>query len=284
MNYNYNYIVIVLVIFIAVMLIAPPLLPVPDPYSAYNIYWNGYSKAVHVCNASISYYRISNASVIIMIPMIKPSVGFVNQLINFTRSGGTLIILSNGIYYGNYILKTMGIDASISETPIVDPIMNYINEHLPLAVINSKYADVIGAKYIVLDNSSYILISNGYNYDVITWTSSYSMSGDLKGPFPVIVSIPYGNGTVILIADPSIFMNSLLNYYGNEQLLKWLCSGKRVIYLEGFIEKVTPLAFLRMFDDYLYAGFSAGGIKYLLITLPLILLIIWIIVRGIKVR
>jgi hypothetical protein len=272
--------VTLLVIISALMLLLiPPLIPVPDPYSAYNIYWDGYSKAVSICNASISYYGINNATAIILIPMIKPPKSLVEELMNFTVSGGTLIIISNGGYYGNYILKYMGLNAAFANTTVVDPIMNFVNEHLPVATVSTNYQEVIGAQYVILDNTTYIEVPNEGNYEVMVWTSPFSTSGITKGPFPIVVLTHYGRGIIVLISDPAIFMNSLINHYGNAQLLRWLCSGKRVVYMEGFIERISPLSILRIYGHYAYKYLRSGSIRYLLVVLPMVPLMVLVIVR-----
>ncbi len=160
---NYPLIIAIVIILIIALILLSPLLPVPDPYSAYNIYWNGYSRAVNICNATVRYYGISNAHIIMLIPMTKPPSNFINELVNFTKSGGVLIIISNGEYYGNYILNAMGIGAEFSNSSVIDPVMNYVNPSLPIAMISPAYQGSIGAQYLLLDNSSYIVLVGNEN-------------------------------------------------------------------------------------------------------------------------
>ena len=267
---------------LALLVLIPPLIPEPNPYDAYNIYWNGYSAAISYCNATVSYGNIQNASTVILIPMIKPTQYFVSQLMNFTRSGGTLVILDNGQYFGNYILSVMNVSARFSGYIVIDPILDYVNEHLPIALISSKFINVIGTQYVLLDNSSYILLLGSGDYTVIAKTSIFSVSGNNSGPFPVVVLIPYGNGSIILISDPAIFMNSIINKYGNSNLLHWICGKGRTVFLENFIAKVTPLSVLMIYGDYVYSASHITGVNYLLVVVPLILVMIWAIVREIK--
>ena len=279
---NYPLIIAIMIILITALILLSPLLPVPDPYSAYNIYWNGYSKAITICNATVRYYGTNNASVIMLIPMMKPSITLINELINFTRSGGVLIIISNGEYYGNYILRAMGINAEFSNSSIIDPIMNYVNPSFPIAVVSPTYQGIIGTQYLLLDNSSYIVLMGNEDAVIIAETSPFSEVNGVNGPFPVITKMPYGSGSVVLIASPSMFMNSMINYYGNSALLHWLCSGGNVVFLEGFIAKVTPLAILRVYGHYAYTGLRTLWTKYLIVVLPIAIVIVIMIVDELR--
>ena len=279
---NYLFITAIIILMIAALILMSPLLPIPDPYSAYNVYWNGYSEAVYLCNATVKYYGINDAKTVIIIPMIKPSPSFIGNLINFTRNGGVLIIISNGVYYGNYILKYMGINASFSNSSIIDPVINYVNPNLPIAMINPAFQNAIGAQYILLDNSSYIILPGKGNYIIIAETSSFSKAGNINGPFPVIAEIPYGNGSVILIADPSIFMNSMINYYGNSALLRWLCDHGNTVFLEGFIARVTLLDVLRIYGKYAYTELMTVWAKYLIMTALLVTMAVILMIKEVR--
>ncbi len=43
--------------------------------------------------------------------------------------------------------------------------------------------------------------------------------GERRGPFPLISRIPYGEGVLILMADPSIFINDMYRREDNRELL-----------------------------------------------------------------
>jgi hypothetical protein len=85
-----------------------------------------------------------------------------------------------------------------------------------------------------VDNSFSILATT----TVMSWQDS---NNDMKwdgaergGPFPVFIRTLYGDGEVILLSDPSIFINQMIRQEGNKQLYQNLIS-----YLTG--EGVTRI-------------------------------------------
>lgn len=263
-----------LVIMVLVILIAAVLyIPSTDPYSPYNPYWNGYSGAVKVCNATITYYDLNNASTVILIPMVKPGTAFIQELTRFLNRGGTLIILDNGMYFGNYILNALNVTERFSETPVIDPVINYGNEHLPIAK-----SILPNATYVLLNNPTYI--RNVVNGDVIVWSSQYSSSGGVMGPLPIVVVVDYGNGRLILVADPAMFINSMLGEYGNEELLKWMCLKGPVVFLDGYIAKPSIISTIREYLIFTYGYTHSIGVNYLLTIMPILIVTIWFTVRG----
>jgi hypothetical protein len=78
---------------------------------------------------------------------------------------------------------------------------------------------------IVKDNSVKILASSSR----FSWLSTGNLERGSGGSYPVIATTSSGNGTIIAIADPSIFINSMLPMTDNRLLLEKLVENRNII-------------------------------------------------------
>lgn len=209
--------------------------------------------------------QLSNVSVLIVIPGINLSAYVEDSLANYTIHGGTLVILSNGAMFGNQLLNRLGINASITGV-IMDPVFNALNEYFPLAyTVNNTHL------VLTLDNASALILSND-NAIILAETSAFSRLGNLTGPFIVAAEFAYGNGKLIVITTPSIFMNSLITMNNNEEFLEQLCGNSTVGILETSLS-TNPLIILR--TSLLNAWFiiKLFPINYVVSASPILILI-----------
>jgi hypothetical protein len=119
--------------------------------------------------------------------------------------------------YGNDILTYLGIDCRFAGTPLLDPLYCYKNQSFP-EIIDFSLAVSRNVKEVVLNNATALL--NIDNSMVIAWSTASSYldrngnsswdEGELQGPLPVAAKMRLGTGTIILVSDPSILINSML--------------------------------------------------------------------------
>lgn len=268
-----TYVVLLIIMALIILVVTALYAPSTDPYSPSNPYWDGYLSAVRICGANITYYEIGNASTVILIPMVKPGNSFIARLKGFLNGGGTLVLLDNGMFFGNYILTKLNITERFASTPVIDPVINYGNEHLPIAI-----STLPGINYVVLNDPTYIL--NAPSDSVVLWSSQFSSAGDVKGPLPIVAVVNYGHGKLILVADPAMFVNTMLGLYDNEELLEWLCSRKPVVFINGYVAKISPISIIREYLVLSYEYVRIAGVNYLLAIIPILITIMWFMRRG----
>lgn len=268
--------IITSIIIVMALLISVVLGPSTAPFDLNNPYWNGYSIAGKLCNVKPIYIvnQVINVTTLLVIPNTMPTMSTAQALKNYVINGGTLVILSNGAMFGNSLLQYLGINASITNEVITDPIYNVINEYFPLAyTVNGEHL------ILTLDNAS-ALIANG-NAHIIAETSAFSRLGNVTGPFIVAARFNYGNGKVIVITTPSIFMNSVITMNDNEEFLRQLCGNSTTGLLETLLSS-NPLIRVKIsLVSILYAT-RFSPFNYTIPLIPIIILVIMFLTKTKK--
>jgi len=254
-----------LALFIAVVL-GPSIVP----YDANNPYWDGYSTFASLCGARVIYSldELGNATLLFV---TTPSDLDVDLLRSFLLGGGRLVLLSNGSS-GNVILEGLGVRSRFAGVMIRDPVLNGINEEFPLALVVGNVSEVL-----ILGGASPIDVRDP-GASVIATTSYFSVAGNSTGPFPVIIGVPYGGGYVILVSTPTVFMNSMVTRYDNEEFLLRLCGNSTVAYLEPI--SPSPVITLRMRLLLLYRALEAYPLNEVLVLAPLLITLALRVARG----
>ena len=181
--------------------------------------------------------------------IIRPTCGYdereVAAILEFVRNGGGLLIADDfGLSYN--IVKAFGVEFLYAEKKVrVLEYKNYYKQpSLPMVTVNLGRiaSDLnIGNKNltIVLNDANALKIS-GTSAIILGTTSNESfldVDGDeylddneKMGPLPVVIAARYGNGSVVIISDSSIFWNDMIDVKDNSEFLKvvirWLSGGK----------------------------------------------------------
>ncbi|ABW02254.1 DUF4350 domain-containing protein [Caldivirga maquilingensis] len=251
------------------ILIAVSMAPTNIPYDVNNPNWDGYSRASALCGFKQLYglSNVNNASLLILIPQTPPSARLINELRGFLTNGGWLVVLSNGLMYGNAVLSGLHVNVTIGGGVITDPLFNLGNPYVIIGtVVNTTIVNE--SLTVVLDNASPIVVSGGAT--VMAYSSQSSLVSSTVGPYPVMVYVKYGRGYLIVASTPSVFMNSLIGEFNNSQLLKALCVNRTVGFLEPLLAN-NPQLRLRGFFIEAYAYLSLRPVNYIMVMAPLII-------------
>ena len=212
-------------------------------FSITNPFWNGYTVVSDRLNATVIDKPLTfpiknpNKIVIITIPYSKYIDLEIENLKNFVKNGGTLIILDD-YGYANQILRAFGDYVTIiNNTMLVDSLFNYRNGRLPKIIEFSEDPDVANITQVVFNHASVLYILSP-KVKVLAYSSSFSFlddnlngicdPGECKGPFPVIAKFTYGSGVVYVISDPSFLLNSMIDIGDNYKLILNLVKDKSV--------------------------------------------------------
>ena len=237
---------------ILTLLILIVLYPTVTDFSIHNPGWNGFSKLKEELKAevivenfanTIHSIRNSEETAVITIAYRQYSVDELEVLRNYLLQGGTLIVMDD-YGEGNTILEYLKIPIIItSNAPIYDPFDNFKNKRFPRAKIAGK------DEYIVLNHASAIMVSEHgiESVKILALSSPFAYldvnnneiwdKGEPKGPLPVAVSIKYGKGTLIVISDPSIVINSMIDFENNLEFMRDIVSEKKVFLDQTHIPK-----------------------------------------------
>jgi len=155
------------------------------------------------------------------------------SLKRYVESGGTLVILDD-YGHGNQILDYLGVEPRFTNDPLLDPLFNYRNGSLPKVTQFAHEPPISGVDAILLNHAS--SLSGVSEDDVIAWSSRFSFldqngnsvwdEGEPVGPLAVACSMSYEDGYIVLISDPSILINSMLEMEDNRLFVEnFLAAG-----------------------------------------------------------
>lgn len=231
----------VITIFIAAAWVFPPT----DDFNAANPLWNGASDI----SSTLPVLQLSSlqdlstptaTTTLILIPYLSYTPGELNLVYNLANHGITLVI-ADDYGYGNQLLERLGLNARFSGNNLLDPLMNYKNQWFPKIYRFSDNPITRGCEYMVFNHAT--TLTDVKANEIIGQSSSMSFldingngthdNNEPMGPLPVISQHILGSGKVILIADSSIFINSMEGQGNNNILIQNLATpSKSGIYLD----------------------------------------------------
>jgi len=209
---------IVLVVILGVVLW---LFPSDEDFRAENPFWNGISDVA-------SNYQLSplealselptspRGASLILIPYQSLQSAELEALQGFVAQGGTLF-LADDYGYGNQVLQYLGLQARFSGQVLFDPLHNYKNGWFPRIDRFKSHPLTSNTESLIFNHATCLI--NVDSDDALALSSPFSFldlngnqtgdEGEPVGPLPVISQHKLNSGQIILIADPSIFVNSM---------------------------------------------------------------------------
>jgi hypothetical protein len=220
MNIRQAFVFTVLITFI-VSLMCVSFFPSVKSFMQYNTMWNGLRHSLNALNAntvdtSNGLPQMDSSYTLICIPYLQYDNPELARLKNFVNNGGTLMVMDD-FGYGNDVLAYLGVACRFSGAPLLDPFYCYKNQWFPeitdfSPLVGKDVQEVVlnhATGLLNIENSSVIATSSTDSYLDLNGDGSLD-EGDVRGPIPVAAKITLGNGTLILVSDPSILVNSML--------------------------------------------------------------------------
>lgn len=237
MRHNHKKIIIILciVLLLAILRFSQNT----DDFSTYNTEWNGgkliknelsqnHTFVSMPATNDLSKYDPEGTAFIILRPEGDISRKDIEIIRKFITDGG-LLIVADDFGSGNDILNNVTTQIAFSNMLLLDDVNFWKNITFPVvsapAINVSNITMNFPASLIIKDNSVQILASSS----TFSWLSTGNITRGTGGSYPVIASTISGNGTIIAISDPSIFINSMLRINDNEQLLGKLVKNRNII-------------------------------------------------------
>jgi hypothetical protein len=225
-------------IVVAALLISVPLLnTTKEDFSTYNTAWNGASDAKALASndgyATRSVFALSEVGtsgdgVLFMLNPVS-SVGFsasdASTLQSFVRNGGVLV-LANDFGNGNAVLSGLGVlgEARFNGSLLEDNVSKGVDAAHPL-ITDINASGLTAGVHMLYFNYGTVLDTSGANVTVLAQSAptSYLLTPTggktITGAHPVLATLDYGNGRIVLLSDPSVFINNMLGQADNQQLL-----------------------------------------------------------------
>ncbi|WP_266081707.1 DUF4350 domain-containing protein [Haladaptatus caseinilyticus] len=230
-------------------------------FGIYNSAWDGSSKlsaeakatgaTVTVARDVEEYNSVPSRETIafILSPDSSYSPSERQNLRRFVQNGGTLVIAEDFGTHSNAIVQAIGADARFDGHLIRDDRYNYQSPAMPLAnnIENGTYTENVSAltlnhgTAIRTQNGSGIVQSSGYAYLDTIPNSKLDSSETIKN-HTVVATQSVGQGQVILVGDPSIFINSMIKQSGNRVFVQNLVSNHENVLLDtSHTSQLPPL-------------------------------------------
>ncbi|MBI2852965.1 MAG: DUF4350 domain-containing protein [Chloroflexi bacterium] len=168
---------------------------------------------------------------LIVVPYVDPTPEELSRIRQFVDNGGSLLLMDD-YGYGNNILKYLELPTRFDNRPLLDPLFSYKNQRMPRVTDFSPEIRNAGISALTLNHATSLI--NVEESQALAWSSSNSFldtdgneaynAGEPAGPFPVVARFKHGQGTVTLVSDPSIMINSMVNRDDNSRFIKYLSS------------------------------------------------------------
>lgn len=221
-------------------------------FSTFNPDWNGGMQIKDIVSENhtvislpdredISLLEPDKSAFVLLGPHDNFSEKDIESIKKFTDAGG-LLILADDFGTGNQLLNRLSGSVSFSNQLLQDDVNFWKNSTFPIVTTDIENVSNItlnyGTSLVIRDNSMNILANSSY----FSWLSSNVSEGGKRSSYPVIAELAMGKGEILVVSDPSIFINSMLPMQDNMLLLGKLV-GNRTIVAFDETGRMPPVAF-----------------------------------------
>jgi len=229
---------IVIAIVIAVSLAAVWFYPSFTGYMTNNAMWNGIKAFAKEFKAE-DVDSLDNLgdktgyNVLISIPYLPFSESDLSNIRQFVNNGNTLILMDD-FGYGNSILEHLDTQIRFDQNIVLDPLFCYKNAYFPRIIDFS--AEIKGQGITAIGFNHATVLNQANEYQILAWSSNSSFldlnnngvkdKNESAGPFAVAAVCKSGKGTVELVSDPSLIINTMVEKNDNNQFTRYLINSK----------------------------------------------------------
>ncbi|UCB42298.1 MAG: DUF4350 domain-containing protein [Dehalococcoidales bacterium] len=216
-----RFLVLLAVVSVAILIVIVWVFPSDEDFQTKNPFWNGSSElsSYHSFTPLASLAElpaVPGGTTLILVPYIDLTSSELEEIRHFVAGGGTLV-LADDYGFGNKVLEHLKVEARFAGQVLLDPLFSYKNQWLP-RIYNLSPDSVTGdVNSLVFNHATCLMDVSDSN--VLALSSSFSFldlndneewdSDEPTGPLPVISQHTLASGRIIVISDPSIFINSM---------------------------------------------------------------------------
>lgn len=163
----------------------------------------------------------------------------------FVRAGGTLVVADDFGPHANALLAAVGARARLDGRLLRDDQYHYRASAFPVATVRSDALP--GAETVTLNHATAVVVDGAV---VAAASSRYAYldddadgeldAGERLGPYAVATVEPVGAGRVVVLGDPSVLINTMLDRPGNRAFLAALVGDADVAAVDVSHRTGTP--------------------------------------------
>ena len=202
---------------------------------------------------------------------------------DFVRAGGVLL-LADDFGTGNSLLQKMGASSRISGKLVMDLAFDK-KPQFPVCFDIRPSPLTTNVTSILLNYPSSLVLNSSARTSPVAFTSIASWLdidgngerglNEPSGPFPIIAEEKLGNGTIVLLSDPSVLINGMSKHLNNtdlkDDILTVLCLGRSSVFFdESHRDAFDPVAITMRFTGSVPAETKGG------VTVLAFILVLWI--------
>jgi hypothetical protein len=157
----------------------------------------------------------------------------------FVEAGGTLVVAGNYGPHGNNLLLEVGATAQFEGRVLRDERHNFRSPAMPIANNISSHQLLTGVDALTLNYGTAIEpeeatpIANTSEFGYLDQNGSTTLGEDAElQQYPVVTTESVGEGTVVVVGDPSLFINSMLGETDNTKFATTLIEHRPVTLLD----------------------------------------------------
>ena len=227
-----RFLAIITMAMVIILIIVIWFFPSDEDFRTENPFWNG-TQDMSISYPTTPMKSLSElalapkGSTLILIPYLEFTTVELVEVKDFVIQGGTLI-LADDYGYGNQVLGHLELKARFSGKTLLDPLSNYKNKWFPRVPHLKPGPFTSNTDNLVFNHAT--CLKNVEADDVLAQSSLFSFldlndnqswdDGEPTGPLPVISQHKLGSGQVVLLPDPSIFINSMEGMGGNNNFIE----------------------------------------------------------------
>ena len=293
-----RFLLIITVTLLIVLILTVWFFPSNDDFRVDNPFWNGIRDIraeyqVQPLGSLADLPSSPDGATLLVIPYLSFTSTELEHLNYFASRGGRLII-ADDYGHGNQILEYLGLKVRFSGQILLDPLVNYKNKYFPRIIHLQPDPLTENTDNLVFNHATSLTNITADNALALTSPFSfldYNSNGTREdneptGPLPVISRHELGNGQVITISDPSIFINSMGTIADNEGLIQNIVATASVLYIDqshlAFSELHRTRSLLQQARSLLSTPIGTAGL--VLAVIIVVLIPIWLIKKKTPVE
>lgn len=168
----------------------------------------------------------------------------------FVENGGTLVVAAAQNGSANDLLSDVGATARVNGTPLRDETHHGPSPDFPVGNVVGNHSAVVGAETLMLNHGTAVepgaaqVVVRASQFAYLDTDGDASLSVDEEpSAHPVLTAEPVGEGTVIVLADPSVFINVMLERADNRAILEnVLAPAGEVVFDVSHVGDLPPFA------------------------------------------
>lgn len=160
------------------------------------------------------------------------------RLRTFVENGGTLVVADAFGPHGNPLLEDVGATARFHGDPLRDERNYYRSSALPIVTTISDHPYVARSEEITLNHGTVVkpgestVLARSSEYGYLDTNRNQELDAEeTLAAYPVVTTEAIGDGEVVTVSDPSVFINVMLERPGNRAFANGLfASHERVLF------------------------------------------------------